>query len=90
MRALWIAGPPRSGKTAVALGISLLLRERGWRVGYLKPVSEFPPERDPDARLMKAVLDLPFDAPALVPVSVGPSYLPAHERLEGHAAGVAG
>ncbi|MGQ9531436.1 MAG: phosphotransacetylase family protein [Desulfotomaculales bacterium] len=88
MKAVWIMGPPRSGKTAVALGLSLVLRERGWRVGYLKPVSEFPPERDPDARLMKAVLDLPFEAAELVPVSVGPTYLPAHDRLEGYAAGL--
>lgn len=78
MATLYFAGAAGSGKTAVALGLALHLRDRGVAVRYFKPVGN-PPRAtgtgDRDAALMQTVLAMPFSPRELVPLTVGDYYL---------------
>ncbi|MGO0123037.1 phosphotransacetylase family protein [Desulfothermobacter acidiphilus] len=78
MGVLYFVGAAGSGKTAVALGLALHLRERGTVVRYFKPVGN-PPGAvgggDRDAALMQTVLGLPFSPEELAPLSLGNYYL---------------
>jgi BioD-like phosphotransacetylase family protein len=53
-----------SGKTFIALGLGLALREQGYRVGYMKPIGKTPVKKDgnvydADAVFIKEALSLP-------------------------------
>jgi BioD-like phosphotransacetylase family protein len=53
-----------SGKSLVSLGLGLLLKEEGYRVGYIKPFGKIPLKLDStvvdaDAEFMRKALDLP-------------------------------
>lgn len=80
MRPLAVIGPAASGKTAVALGLALLWREQGVRVGYFKPVAADRPPPDPDVVLMHRALGLaaPVDRLSLLPMSS--QYLTRYHR----------
>ncbi|HZK25521.1 MAG TPA: phosphotransacetylase family protein [Oscillospiraceae bacterium] len=85
MKSLFISGMAGSGKTAIALGLALKLREEGIKVGYFKPLD---PTRgsqnksDDDVRLLKQVLNLPHDESVLSPVHTGPFQLSWGSNLE--------
>lgn len=80
MRPLAVIGPAASGKTAVALGLALLWRERGVRAGYFKPVGCDCPPPDPDVVLMHRALglDAPLERLSLLPMSS--QYLTRYHR----------
>ena len=64
---------PYSGKSAVALGIALELRARGFAVGYMKPLGTVPKEMegrqvDADALFMQRTLELPHPVDVICPV----------------------
>ena len=81
MKKLLVSGVRRSGKTAFCLSLALILREQGLRVGYFKPIGwqtlvkeRFPSGKhlgyfgDPDAHLLKEVLELEQPLGEIVPV----------------------
>ncbi|MCR3921636.1 MAG: phosphotransacetylase family protein [Firmicutes bacterium] len=75
MKSLYIGGMAGSGKTAVALGLALKLREEGITVGYFKPLDPTKGSQhkiDDDVLLLKEVLSLPHDESILSPVRTGP------------------
>lgn len=85
MKNLLITGTGGSGKTAVALGLALKLRQQGYRVSYFKPVGTPPPQpggHDLDAALMKKVLNLDFPLETIVPFTAGPSYLSGYRHCQ--------
>jgi BioD-like phosphotransacetylase family protein len=52
-----------SGKSLVTLGLGLLLKEKGYKIGYIKPFGKIPSEHgnkviDADAEFMRKALDL--------------------------------
>ncbi|MEJ2695014.1 MAG: phosphotransacetylase family protein [Candidatus Sulfobium sp.] len=59
-----------SGKSLVTLGLGLLLKEKGYKVGFIKPIGRIPVRQgklliDADAEFMRKSLELPED-PAIV------------------------
>lgn len=86
MKNLYIMGTAGSGKTAIAVGLALKLKQQGYRVAYFKPVghpSGIAGQDDEDARLMRQVLDLPQPLDVIVPFMAGPSYLSGHRHCAG-------
>ncbi|MDW7652299.1 MAG: phosphotransacetylase family protein [Bacillota bacterium] len=78
MKSIFISGMAGSGKTAIALGLALKLREAGINVGYFKPLGTAKgPHRqeDEDVLLFQDVLSLKHEASLLCPVRTGPYYL---------------
>ncbi|NLZ38621.1 MAG: phosphotransacetylase family protein [Firmicutes bacterium] len=78
MKSIFIGGMAGSGKTAIALGLALKLREQGIKVSYFKPLDPTKGTRektDDDVVLLKEVLDLPYDDSILSPVQTSPSHL---------------
>ncbi len=78
MKSIFISGMAGSGKTAIALGLALKLKEEGLAVGYFKPVgSLLGPGKtdDEDVLLFKQVFDLKHDSNILSPVRIGKNYL---------------
>ena len=78
MKSIFIGGMAGSGKTAIALGLALKLRDQGLHVGYFKPLgATHGPHRqeDEDVILFQEVISLPHDASTLSPVRTGPYYL---------------
>lgn len=76
-KSLYIACTQASGgKTSIAAGLCLALRERGLRVGYFKPVGVAPtpaigdhaPHVDPDASLVAGLLGLDDELTDICPV----------------------
>ena len=85
MKSIFIGGMAGSGKTAIALGLALKLRDLGLNVGYFKPLgSTQGPHRqeDEDVILFQDVLSLPHDAATLSPVRTGPYYLSSGPRRD--------
>ncbi len=85
MKNLFIMGNPASGKTAVALGLALKFKDKGYQVGYFKPVDSGRKSASGkipggDAVLMKHVLSLEAPAGQFSPVIAGPSYLSKFDR----------
>lgn len=78
---LYILSPtPYSGKTAICLGLSMLAKERGLKVGYFKPiglemVSIDGCFLDEDAILMMDILKMEYDVDTITPIMVGSRYL---------------
>ncbi len=69
-----------SGKTAVALALGVLAKERGMKVGYMKPLgtrlrSKFGKLLDEDALLAKRVLDLDEDVQDLAPITYSQTFI---------------
>lgn len=85
MKNLYIMGTGGSGKTAIAVGLALKIKQLGYRVAYFKPVGNDPGSAgrvDEDAALMKQVLDLEHPLEIIAPCHAGSSYLsgyPAHQ-----------
>ncbi len=75
---IYLTGNARSGKTAVALGLALNLKEKGYRVTYFKPqgFQSMPGKReDDDIKLMKKALSLTAAGEVLSPVALNHFYL---------------
>jgi len=88
MKALYITSvEPYSGKTAVCLALGRQMQSKGYKVGYLKPVSTQPwrtPQgklADEDAVFVHSILGLDGDPTKASPVIVTPSAL--RELLKG-------
>lgn len=78
MKSLYLIGTPGSGKTAVALGLALKLRQEGLNPGYFKPVGSTTgvlEHHDEDGVLMKTVLGMTEDLDTIVPLTVGSFYV---------------
>lgn len=78
MKSLYLIGTPGSGKTAVALGLALKLREEGHNPGYFKPVGSTQgvlSRSDNDGVLMRQVLGMEEDLDTIVPFTVGGFYI---------------
>ncbi|MFW9909989.1 MAG: DRTGG domain-containing protein [Candidatus Thorarchaeota archaeon] len=60
-----ISGETLTGKTLVAIGLAAYLRQKGKKVGYLKPVGS---ANDEDAAVMKQVLDLDPNLDVICPI----------------------
>jgi BioD-like phosphotransacetylase family protein len=61
-----------SGKTFIALGLALVLKEQGYDVGYIKPIGKTPVKKgrhvfDADAVFIKEALSLPDPLPSISP-----------------------
>ncbi len=76
-----------SGKTAFILGLSQVLIENGFKVGYFRPIGR--PQTsvtegtiDPDVLLMKEVLKLPFTLSELTPILIEPNYLSVYAKRD--------
>lgn len=85
MRNLFILGTAESGKTAVAVGLALKLKDLGYKVAYFKPVANLTgaaSRKDRDALLMKQVLEMQPDADEIAPYKAGPSYLSTYRHSE--------
>ena len=66
-----------SGKSLIALGLGLLLKERGLRVGYVKPFGRIPMQMgnhivDADAEFMRKALDIDEPAEIVSPFTATP------------------
>lgn len=84
MKNIYILGTTRSGKTAMAVGLALLLQEEGYRVSYFKPVGNSlgPKGEDEDATLMKKLLDMDQSLSEIAPCLIGPSYLSGFKKAD--------
>ena len=85
MKSIFVGGMAGSGKTAIALGMAIKLREQGQRVGYFKPLGSAKSSQqheDEDALLFKQVLSLHHEAAVLSPVRTGPYYLSSGHRQD--------
>jgi uncharacterized protein len=64
-----------SGKSLVTLGLGLLLKEKGYKVGYIKPLGKIPLKQgnlliDADAEFMRKALNLPEEPDIVSPFVV--------------------
>ena len=64
-----------SGKSLVTLGLGLLLKEKGYNVGFIRPFGKIPLKQgnlliDADAEFMRKALDLPEDPDIVSPFVV--------------------
>jgi uncharacterized protein len=78
MKSIFISGMAGSGKTAIALGLALKLKESGLSVGYFKPVgSARGPVKtdDEDVLLFKQIFKIKHNSDVLSPVRIGKHYL---------------
>lgn len=85
MKNLYIMGTAGSGKTAIAVGLALKLRQQGYRVTYFKPVGHptgVVSQADEDAQLMQEVLEIKHPLDVIVPFIAGPSYLSGYRQCE--------
>jgi len=83
LKNLYIMGTAGSGKTSVAVGLALKLRQEGYRVAYFKPVgstSGITSQGDEDAMLMKQVLQMEHPLETIVPYIAGPAYLSGYKH----------
>lgn len=88
LKNIFISGEAGSGKTVVALGLALKLREQGLKVGYFKPVDSdksFQRQRGADVALLKEVLSLVHEPVILSPIQTGPYYLAGGQRRDHEA-----
>jgi len=69
---IYLMGRSGSGKTAIALGLSLLWKGKGLKISYFKPKTSgrMQDHRDTDALLMKEVLGLPWEAEQIAPLNI--------------------
>jgi len=91
MKNLFITGMAGSGKTAIALGVALKLKNEGYNVTYFKPVgnrARFNGGEDNDALLMREVLKMDIDTRTIVPFTAGTSYLSGLKNRETAVAGI--
>jgi len=83
LKNLYIMGTAGSGKTSVAVGLALKLRQEGYRVAYFKPVgstSGIASHGDEDAMLMKQILQMEHPLETVVPYIAGPAYLSGYKH----------
>ncbi|RJX25789.1 MAG: phosphotransacetylase family protein [Dethiobacter sp.] len=87
LKKIYLMGRSGSGKTAIALGFSLLWKEKGFKVSYLKPKTAGPNlqhNQDVDALLFKKTLGLPWEPEQIAPLNFESLYIfgPSdHNRL---------
>lgn len=86
MRSIYLMGIPHSGKTALAVGLALLLQARGFKVGYFKPIGR-PPRvpgvvEETDAVLMRELLGMEEQIDEIVPYVAEYSYLSSLRNWE--------
>ena len=81
MKSIYITSvDPYSGKTAFSLVLGRLLKDRGFKIGYMKPLS-FQPWRygdkvaDEDAAFVRDILQLPYQPWDLSPIVMTSEYL---------------
>ena len=77
MKSIYFCGTSGSGKTAVALGLALKLRDSGLKISYFKPlgsVRSAGKEADDDVLLFSRVFSLPHESAVLSPLSISPYY----------------
>lgn len=87
MKALYLMGLAGSGKTAIALGIALKMKEEGVKVSYIKPFGireSFNQSDDDDALLMKEILQIQYSLNTICPVYISSLYLPADSQKAGN------
>ncbi|MBI4690362.1 MAG: phosphotransacetylase family protein [Nitrospirae bacterium] len=65
-----------TGKTFIAIGLAMELTERGYKVGYIKPIGKIPVKKgsgvfDADAVFMKEVSSLPDPLDVISPFVIG-------------------
>ncbi len=86
MRNLYIMGAPGSGKTLLALGLSLKFIQQGFKVAYFKPVGftsrHHEGQMDSDVLMMKEALGMEANMEDIMPVRVGFSYLSTQDKKE--------
>ncbi|HHY39055.1 MAG TPA: phosphotransacetylase family protein [Clostridia bacterium] len=87
MNGIFVVGRYGSGKTAICLGLSLKLKERGLKVGYFKPIGVADPltcRFDDDVLLMRSVLGMAETHDDLTCYCIGPQYLSRYDMSEDH------
>jgi hypothetical protein len=78
MKSILISGMAGSGKTAIALGLALQLRDNGVAFSYFKPLAatrDPAKKEDEDVLLFKSVFNIGHDASVISPVRTSPFYL---------------
>ncbi len=76
------------GKSVVSLGLALALRDKGFKVGYLKPVGwemgrgAGGEKIDRDAELMAHVLEVKLPMENVVPIIFGSRFLEENEKVD--------
>ncbi len=82
MKNLYLLNTPGCDHTAVALGLALNFRERGLKVGFLKPVGcPASSGLDEEAALMHQVMSPDAPDESIMPFMAGPSYLSHRQSL---------
>jgi BioD-like phosphotransacetylase family protein len=77
-----------AGKTAVCLGLALKMREKGYKVGYFRPIGlemiRTPNGKpiDEDAILMNEVLELKLPIETIVPLTLRSRFLEEYSKVE--------
>ncbi|MHA1410180.1 MAG: phosphotransacetylase family protein [Candidatus Odinarchaeia archaeon] len=74
-----------SGKTGFCLGLAQVLMEKGYKVGYFRPIgrpsfSDKDELIDKDVYLMKKVLKLPYDLNEIVPILLEHHYISIYAK----------
>ena len=78
LQKIYLMGRSGSGKTAVALGLSLLWKEKGLNISYFKPKTtghNLQRNQDADAILFKQVLNLPWEPEQIAPLNFESIYI---------------
>jgi len=78
LKKVYLMGKTGSGKTAIALGLALIWKEKGLKVAYFKPKTagqNLPPNQDTDVSILKKVLDLPWTPEQIAPVKTESTYI---------------
>ena len=78
LQKIYLMGRSGSGKTAVALGLSLLWKEKGLNISYFKPKTaghNLQRNQDADAILFKQVLGLPWEPEQIDPLNFESIYI---------------
>lgn len=78
LKKVYLMGKTGSGKTAIALGLALLWKEKGHKVAYFKPKTagqNLPHNNEADVSILKKVLDLPWTPEQIAPVKMESTYI---------------
>ncbi|MCD6514873.1 MAG: phosphotransacetylase family protein [Candidatus Odinarchaeota archaeon] len=80
MKNLFIVGCGPSGKTSLSLGLSLIFKENGYKVGYFKPISAIDKivngkAIDFDVKVMKKALELTDSEDDIGPIRISDQFI---------------
>lgn len=87
MKGLFVVGSYGSGKTALCLGLALIFREQGLRVGYFKPIGVLAGvsgKEDEDVALMREVLGIIDCCERMVVLHASHNYLSRYQKADAH------